>query len=256
MAWTKIAGSGDVTFSNPNALGTSIAFSKLGAYTLRATASSLSTNGTTDLTVEVVPPGTSPSTGAWVQIEGAWVGADIGEAGLAGSFNSPSVSAFNLTGAGDGVGIDAGETYDEGFSLSQGAPRGFRSRGVRDQPDQRGRSDPGGVDGPWRSRGHRCDGLHRHRRPTEAFIGSTGSSAAGTEPSSPIRTWFTRPRSICVSAGVVKRSAGTSRSRARRTGSLSARPPTWNYPTFHVLGCSLPAVIMALRSWPLLNRSP
>ncbi|HEY0764376.1 MAG TPA: PKD domain-containing protein [Pyrinomonadaceae bacterium] len=52
-SWTKISGSGNVTFANPNALQTSVTFSAAGKYVLRLTVSDSQLTSTDDINVTV-----------------------------------------------------------------------------------------------------------------------------------------------------------------------------------------------------------
>ena len=55
-SWSKLSGPGNVTFGNPNALFTTAAFSGGGTYVLRLSADDSDLVGTSDVTINVVPP--------------------------------------------------------------------------------------------------------------------------------------------------------------------------------------------------------
>jgi RHS repeat-associated protein len=55
LSWSKAGGPGDVTFTSPNALATTVSFSAPGVYVLRFTASDSRYSGSDDLTVNVRP---------------------------------------------------------------------------------------------------------------------------------------------------------------------------------------------------------
>jgi RHS repeat-associated protein len=60
FAWTKVSGSGNVTFSNPNAAVTTASFSAAGTYVLRLTASDSQLSSSADVTITVDPENQPP----------------------------------------------------------------------------------------------------------------------------------------------------------------------------------------------------
>ncbi|WOO43309.1 LamG-like jellyroll fold domain-containing protein [Rubellicoccus peritrichatus] len=113
MEWTVTSGAGNVSFTDSFSPSTEITFDALGTYVLNALSYRESAVGITELIVDVVVPGEDAPTMTAESISGSWLSSDIGSVGMAGSFFENS-SVYTLSAAGEGVGIDVGETYDEG----------------------------------------------------------------------------------------------------------------------------------------------
>ncbi|MGZ0709113.1 trypsin-like serine protease [Coraliomargarita sp. W4R53] len=112
MFWEVESGAAPVTFSNATSPDTEITFESLGTHVLRAVVTDGVSVGTTDLIVEVTVPGELPTTSSDA-VEGNWISSDVGTVNVIGSHSEAS-GVFTVNGAGQGVGVGEGQTYDEG----------------------------------------------------------------------------------------------------------------------------------------------
>lgn len=124
MEWTVTSGPGNVSFADRFSASTEITFDTIGTYVLNALSYKGASVGMTELIVDVVVTGGDAPTIAAESVSGNWLSSDIGTVGLVGSFAENS-SVFTLTAAGEGVGVDVGETYDEGQFIWKAATGDF-----------------------------------------------------------------------------------------------------------------------------------
>lgn len=113
MEWGVVSGPAPVTFSDAFSPDTDIEFAVPGDYHLRATVTDGNTTGTSDLWVRVYIPDMLSTVQDRFTARGSWLGSDIGKLDLAGGFSETN-GTFTINAAGDGVGLEEGETYDQG----------------------------------------------------------------------------------------------------------------------------------------------
>ncbi|GEM_PF-1787318 len=123
LTWSLESGPAPVTFTNVDSVHTEIIFEAVGTHVLRATVTDGINTGFEEIAVDVDVPGTTPSATTHV-LDGNWISIDIGSLGTAGS-HLEAAGVHTLTGAGQGVGIGEGATYDQGQFVWQGVAGDF-----------------------------------------------------------------------------------------------------------------------------------
>lgn len=123
LIWSLESGPAPVTFTDVDSANTEIIFDAVGTHVLRATVTDGINTGFKEITVEVNVPGTTPSATTHV-LDSNWISIDIGSLGTAGS-HIEAAGVHTLTGAGQGVGIGEGKTYDQGQFVWQGVAGDF-----------------------------------------------------------------------------------------------------------------------------------
>jgi hypothetical protein len=103
LQWSQVSGPGTVTFSQPNAIVTSAAFSAAGTYVIRLTANDGELSTSDELTVTVTPPNQAPSV----------------QAGADQTITLPT-NSVNLSGTVSDDGLPVGSTIQVAWSQVSG----------------------------------------------------------------------------------------------------------------------------------------